>query len=105
MRGLGRQAIISAMMVVFIASCSTKAPYGQPCCVQSFDGEMISYNVYGSGDVTLLFVHGWSCDSRYWREQVPYFAKKYRVVTVDLAGHGHSGQNRKIYSQESFGQD
>jgi pimeloyl-ACP methyl ester carboxylesterase len=66
---------------------------------------MISYNVYGSGDVTLLFVHGWSCDSRYWREQIPYFAGKYRVVTIDLAGHGHSGQGRKIYSVESFAQD
>jgi len=53
----------------------------------------------------LVFVHGWSCDSRYWREQVPYFAGKYKVVAVDLAGHGHSSQNRKIYSVESFGQD
>lgn len=105
MRGFGRRAILFAAAMVFITSCSTKAPFGQSRCVESFDGEMISYNVYGSGDVTLLLVHGWSCDSRYWREQIPYFAKKYKVVTVDLAGHGHSGQNRKIYSVESFGQD
>jgi pimeloyl-ACP methyl ester carboxylesterase len=36
---------------------------------------------------------------------VPVFEKKYRVVTLDLAGHGNSGQSRKIYSVESFGQD
>ena len=104
-RGFGRRAILFAAAMVFITSCSKQAPLGQPRCVESFDGETISYNVYGKGDVTLVFVHGWSCDSRYWREQIPYFAKKYKVVTVDLAGHGHSGQNRKIYSVESFGQD
>jgi pimeloyl-ACP methyl ester carboxylesterase len=36
---------------------------------------------------------------------VPYFAGRYKVVTIDLAGHGHSGQERKVYSVESFGQD
>ncbi len=87
------------------ASCSVKTPEGQTRCAQSFDGETISYNVFGKGDITLLFVHGWSCDERYWREQVPYFARKYRVVTMDLAGHGQSGLGRKIYSVESFARD
>jgi len=105
MRRLGRRAILFAAGMVFIASCSVKTPEGQTRCVRSFDGETISYNVYGGGDVTLVFVHGWSCDGRYWREQAPYFAGKYKVVTIDLAGHGHSSQNRKIYSVESFGQD
>lgn len=71
----------------------------------SFDGVLISYSVYGDGDVTLVFVHGWSCDSRYWCEQIPYFAKNYRVVTIDLAGHGHSGAERTDYTMESFAKD
>jgi pimeloyl-ACP methyl ester carboxylesterase len=105
MRGFGWREILLAAVMVFITSCSTKSPCGQTRCVESFDGEIISYNVFGKGDVTLVFVHGWSCDSRYWREQATYFAKKYKVVTVDLAGHGQSSQNRKIYSVESFAQD
>jgi len=52
-----------------------------------------------------VFVHGWSCDSRYWHNQIPYFTKKYRVITVDLAGHGNSGFGRKVYTTEAFGQD
>jgi pimeloyl-ACP methyl ester carboxylesterase len=36
---------------------------------------------------------------------VPVFEKKYKVVTMDLAGHGDSGHNRKIYSVDSYGQD
>ena len=101
---IGQAAIFAAIMV-FAAPCSALTVYGNIGCVKSSDGELISYNVFGSGDVTLVFVHGWSCDSRYWREQIPHFAKKYQVVTVDLAGHGHSGQGRQVYSLESFSED
>ncbi len=71
----------------------------------SKDGTPISYEVYGSGEPTLVFVHGWSCDARYWRAQVPFFSKKYRVVTIDLAGHGHSGAQRSKYTMRAFGED
>jgi pimeloyl-ACP methyl ester carboxylesterase len=71
----------------------------------SKDGTPISYEVYGTGEPTLVFVHGWSCDARYWREQVPYFSGNYRVVTLDIAGHGHSGTTRVQYTMEAFGED
>jgi pimeloyl-ACP methyl ester carboxylesterase len=35
-------------------------------------------------------VHGWTCDETTWTEQVPALAKLYRVVTLDLPGHGKS---------------
>jgi pimeloyl-ACP methyl ester carboxylesterase len=73
--------------------------------IPSSDGVPISYSVHGKGDVTLVFVHGWSCDSRYWYRQVPFFSKSYRVVTIDLAGHGHSGSARKDYTVAFFGED
>lgn len=69
------------------------------------DGVAIACASYGRGDVVVVFVHGWSCDSRYWRKQVPFFAKKYRVITLDLAGHGNSGFGRSVYTTEAFGQD
>lgn len=71
----------------------------------SKDGTPISYEVCGSGEPTLVFVHGWSCDARYWRAQVPHFSKKYRVVALDLAGHGHSGATRSKYTMHAFGED
>lgn len=76
-----------------------------PHIVTSKDGNRISYETYGSGEPTLVFVHGWSCDARYWRAQVPYFSKKNRVVILDLAGHGHSGGTRSQYSMKAFGED
>jgi pimeloyl-ACP methyl ester carboxylesterase len=62
------------------------------------DGVRIVYDVRGSGDTTLLFVHCWSCDRSYWRNQVDAFADRYQVVTLDLAGHGESGKDRKNWT-------
>ena len=76
-----------------------------PRVVLSKDNTPISFEVYGSGEPTLIFVHGWSCDARYWRAQIPYFSSRYRVVTLDLAGHGHSGMTRSQYSMPAFGED
>ncbi len=76
-----------------------------PQVVLSRDNTPISYEVYGSGEPTLVFVHGWSGDSRYWRYQIDLFAKKYRVVVLDLAGHGHSGMTRKCYFMRGFAED
>jgi pimeloyl-ACP methyl ester carboxylesterase len=36
---------------------------------------------------------------------VPYFAKRHRVVTIDLAGHGQSGLGRQDWTMDSFGKD
>jgi pimeloyl-ACP methyl ester carboxylesterase len=78
---------------------------GWPQVILSKDGTPISYEVHGSGEPTLLFVHGWSCDSRYWRYQIERFAENYRVVVLDLAGHGHSGMLRGRYTMQAFGED
>jgi len=83
----------------------TILPAADTSTVKSADGTPIVYQVQGKGDVALVFVHCWCCDKGYWDAQVPYFAKKYKVVTLDLAGHGDSGQERAEYSMETFAQD
>lgn len=57
----------------------------------SVDGVPIHSTVRGTGPRTIVFVHGWTCDESSWREQVPFFEKNYRVITLDLPGHGKSG--------------
>jgi pimeloyl-ACP methyl ester carboxylesterase len=71
----------------------------------SADGILISYEVHGGGDPALVFVHGWSCDRSYWSRQLPHFADRYRVVAMDLAGHGESGGGRGSWTMTAFGQD
>lgn len=43
----------------------------------------------GSGE-PVIFVHGWGFHSGVWQRQVEFFKKDFRVVTVDLPGHGAS---------------
>jgi pimeloyl-ACP methyl ester carboxylesterase len=109
-----RRLAISAGLVCFlvISACSYPCKthpdsVGLPLMgiAESFDGVPISYEQSGDGEVALVLIHGWSCDSRYWRRQVPFFAGNYRVITVDLAGHGHSGLGRERYTMKSFGHD
>jgi pimeloyl-ACP methyl ester carboxylesterase len=92
-------------MILFLAVGLVQAQTEWPKIVPSKDGTPISYEIYGTGEPTLVFVHGWSCDARYWRAQLPYFSKKHRVVMIDLAGHGHSGSARSQYTMKAFGED
>jgi pimeloyl-[acyl-carrier protein] methyl ester esterase len=48
------------------------------------------YRCEGAG-LPLLFIHGWGVDSRVWRQQAKHFSSNFKVVRVDLPGHGESG--------------
>jgi pimeloyl-ACP methyl ester carboxylesterase len=55
------------------------------------DGIKIHSTVAGKGPKTVILVHGWTCDETTWNSQVPELSKEYRVITLDLPGHGQSG--------------
>ena len=65
--------------------------FALPASAASVDGFQIHSSSTGSGKQTLVFVHGWTCDSSSWDAQVPALSKQYRVITLDLPGHGQSG--------------
>ncbi len=47
------------------------------------------YEVEGEGE-PLIFLHGWGVDKRIWRQQTKHFSNSYKVLTIDLPGHGKS---------------
>lgn len=98
---------LSVMLTVVVPSLvlSCDRPPESPSSVLSADGVPIHYEVHGSGEPALVFVHGWSCDRTYWDEQLPHFSERYATVTIDLAGHGESGIEREVWSMKAFGQD
>lgn len=98
-------SLTSCLFVLFLTFGAIRAQADWPHVVPSKDGTPISYEIYGAGESTLVFVHGWSCDARYWRAQLPHFAENHRVVMLDLAGHGHSGTTRSQYTMRAFGED
>src|SRR6218665_160315 len=69
------------------------------------DKANIHYEVSGQGDTTLLFIHGSYIDQSYWKQQVEHFKNNYRVVTIDLPGHGTSGRERTFWSLDGFAKD
>lgn len=69
------------------------------------NGVNLSYTEQGSGEPTLLFVHGWCCSHLFWGHQLPEFAERYRVIAVDLRGHGESDKPDQDYTIAGFVDD
>lgn len=59
-----------------------------------FDGGKVHYVNYGKGSEALVLIHGWTMNIDNWRDQIPEFAKRYRVVAIDLPGHGESDKRQ-----------
>ena len=57
-----------------------------------------NYDLVGEGEV-LLFIHGWGVDGRIWRQQTKSFSKSYKVLTIDLPGHGKSAWKNIPFKQ------
>jgi pimeloyl-ACP methyl ester carboxylesterase len=57
----------------------------------SLDGMPIHSTTSGRGKATIVLVHGWTCDVSSWDAQVPALSKQFRVIALDLPGHGRSG--------------
>ena len=91
------------LLVVFAVSVAQAQPKSE--VVNASDGVPIRYSVQGKGDPALVFIHCWACNRHFWDNQVSEFSKTHRVVTIDLPGHGESGQGRKSWSVESYGDD
>ncbi|UCG59942.1 MAG: alpha/beta hydrolase, partial [Phycisphaerales bacterium] len=69
------------------------------------DGVTIAYDVRGEGETALVFIHGWACDRSFWYEQLADFARDYKVVALDLGGHGESTVDRDVWSTAALGGD
>jgi len=64
----------------------------------------INYEIIGDGQ-PLLFIHGLGSSLRDWEEQVPVFSKKFKVITLDLRGHGQTDKPKGPYSISMFAED
>src|SRR3954452_11705907 len=70
------------------------------------DGVQSYYEVYGSGEPTVLLLPTWSIiHSRHWKMQIPYLARHCRVVTFDGRGNGRSDRPEAGYGEREFAAD
>jgi pimeloyl-ACP methyl ester carboxylesterase len=72
------------------------------------DGVHVFYEVYGSGEPTILLCPTWTLvHSRVWKMQIPYLARHHRVVVFDPRGNGKSDRppNVEAYAESEFARD
>lgn len=68
------------------------------------DGARIHYKSAGTGDLTLVYVHGFGCDLEVWAEQYEHFRsdRHIRQIFVDLPGYGLSDKPKTDYTPDLF---
>jgi pimeloyl-ACP methyl ester carboxylesterase len=103
------KTLIFILLPVFFISCSENGKQvvttKENTIVKTSDSVIIRHDIYGSGDTTLLFLHGWGINRTYWDNQVKFFSPNYKVVTVDQAGFGESDTTRQDYQFERYSKD
>lgn len=101
-----RKLAIFLLIVCVLVKCNTKPKEqggnNEPVKTAEQWKSAIHYTEHGNGDTALVFVHGWGINSSYWNNQVNYFKNRFKVVTVDLAGHGVSPAYTKEASLEQL---
>jgi len=69
------------------------------------NGIRIAYQESGSGSSSVLLVHGWGGDHTYLELQEAHLQGEYRVINVDLRGHGASDSPQDDYTMELYADD
>ncbi|MEK5381122.1 alpha/beta fold hydrolase [Niallia sp. FSL W8-0635] len=66
--------------------------------------EQLFYTEQGQGD-PLVLIHGFCGSVDYWEYIIPLLAEKFRVLAVDLRGHGDSAYNGEPFEIEDLAKD
>ncbi len=62
------------------------------------------YEETGSGE-PLVLLHGGAVDTRFFKDNIPALAERFRVIGTDLWGHGRSPDREGPFTLESFSDD
>lgn len=62
------------------------------------------YQEKGAG-FPLILLHGNGEDHKYFKAQIDYFAKYYRVIAIDTRGHGNSPRGTAPFTISQFAED
>lgn len=89
---------IAAVLLIAASISLTAAP-----AEVLVDKHRVVYESRGSGESAIVLVHGWTCDRSLWQPQMNAFSEKYRVIALDLPGHGESDKPDDIvYDSKLF---
>ena len=69
------------------------------------DGVRIAYHEVGSGDPSIVFIHGIYGNRGGFTLQEEYFSPNHRCVAIDLRGNGDSDKPNEVYSMAQYADD
>jgi pimeloyl-ACP methyl ester carboxylesterase len=70
------------------------------------DGETLAYIDMGDrAGPPVVLIHGYTDNARDWVPMLPYLSKHYRLILVDIRGHGQSSKPECCYSRLDFAYD
>jgi pimeloyl-ACP methyl ester carboxylesterase len=119
MRMLNRFYLLACLLVLWLASLSALSAAPPPPLkidLDAFDaskktialpnGQVLAYIDTGnrSGPVVVM-IHGYTDSARDWVPLLPYLSKRFRLILVDLRGHGHSSKPECCYNRLDFAYD
>lgn len=100
-----KKLLLILLPLIMMASCAKYATIEDlPSHYATLvDGTKVHYKVCGSGNITLLFVHGFGCDMNAWEMQYEDFKNDtIRMIFVDLPGYGKSDKPETDYTLSYF---
>ena len=90
---------LSLLFAVILASASLSVAQEK---FAKLDTTKIHYVSEGKGKDAIVLVHGWTCNLTHWRDMIPEFSKRARVLALDLPGHGLSDKPEIKYDMDLF---
>ncbi len=69
------------------------------------DGVNLSYEDNEADGPPMILVHGLGCNHEFLSPQTDFFSGSYRVVSVDLRGHGRSAAPQQDYTMTAYADD
>jgi pimeloyl-ACP methyl ester carboxylesterase len=69
------------------------------------NGTKLAFEDRGAGKPAFVLIHGWTCDRSFFAPQAEHFARRHRVVSVDLRGHGESDKPPGPYPVAAYAED
>jgi pimeloyl-ACP methyl ester carboxylesterase len=102
-KGLMKKLTLPICIVIVLLTLSLNSDAQAPTShwAKYDTGKVRYYDVGKRNKKAIVFIHGWTCNADFWKDSYASFPG-YRVIAIDLPGHGQSDKPHANYSMDYF---